>query len=81
MGSWKERGSSFVWIRDALPLDAPELRIWTYGYSSDVRDEGSVSDVFEWAHKFQSRLNTLRKYTRVSSRFLLLMMLGASCLL
>lgn len=40
-GSFKERQGPFMWLRDALPLDAPVARILIYGY--DTRLIGSSS--------------------------------------
>ncbi|RDA88261.1 hypothetical protein CP532_0314 [Ophiocordyceps camponoti-leonardi (nom. inval.)] len=46
LGSFKGRDGSFVWIRDALPLDFPSARIFTYGYDTTIiRSSSSVEDL------------------------------------
>lgn len=35
-GSFRERQGPFMWLRDALPLDAPGARVLIYGYDTRV---------------------------------------------
>jgi hypothetical protein len=66
MGSWADPGpGGFIWIRDALPRDAPQLRVWTYGYDSRLRDEETIADVYEWAEGFRLNLRVLMRHIKV----------------
>ncbi|RKL10114.1 hypothetical protein BFJ68_g8729 [Fusarium oxysporum] len=46
LGSFKEKNGRFVWLRDALPSDIPNARIFTYGYNSQLVDNQSRSILF-----------------------------------
>ena len=74
-GSFKSPRPPYVWLRDSLPDDCPQLRIWTYGYRSVLTDQKSIADVFEYAKSFKQQLRTLRQKTKVSFPHLLLLSL------
>jgi hypothetical protein len=69
LGSFKDPNSSYVWIRDNLAKHIPQLRIWTYGYKSTLKDENTVSDVFEWGESLRMDLRAFRKQSQVSAKF------------
>ncbi|PHH80908.1 hypothetical protein CDD80_5828 [Ophiocordyceps camponoti-rufipedis] len=51
IGSFKERGGTFVWIRDALVNDFPEARIFTYGYNTEVKSTSSFQNLTDLGDK------------------------------
>ena len=65
LGSFKSARPPYVWLRDSLPNDCPQLRIWTYGYRSVLTDQESIADVFEYAKTFKQHLRSLRQKTKV----------------
>ena len=60
-------GRPMCGLRDNLPKRFPQLRIWTYGYRSELTDERSTADVFEYAKTFKQHLCILRQKMKVSS--------------
>jgi hypothetical protein len=44
-GSWKNRTSKRMWLRDFLSKDIPNLRVMTYGYKSNL--VGDITDDFQ----------------------------------
>ena len=67
IGSFKASNSLYIWPRDALPRDCPQLKVWTYGYDSRLDDEDSIADVYEYAEDFRWQLRVLRKRTKANS--------------
>ncbi|KAF8520860.1 hypothetical protein BDD12DRAFT_924635, partial [Trichophaea hybrida] len=47
-GSWKSSGQT-MWLRDCLPQDLPEIRVFNYGYDSAVRSSTSTSSLMDFA--------------------------------
>lgn len=70
LGSFKDPNSSYVWMRDSLGKQLPQLRIWTYGYKSKQKDENLISDVFECGEPLRMDLRVLRKQSQVSTKIL-----------
>lgn len=68
-GSFKAADSSFMWLRDALAVQFPELRMWIYGYDSKLGDQDSIGTFFEYADSFKRQLRTLRQKTGVRSAY------------
>lgn len=60
---------TFMWLRDSLSRDMPQLRVWTYGYEFDLKAEDSIAGVDEYAESFRNHLRDFRKHAIVS-RFL-----------
>ncbi|PHH75427.1 hypothetical protein CDD80_2380 [Ophiocordyceps camponoti-rufipedis] len=65
-GSFKERGGSHMWLRDALPHDLKSestdkkmARVMTYGYESAVEKSQSVDNLEDLATGLHSSLLTL----------------------
>ena len=54
-----------MWLRDALPKHLPQLRVWIYGYDSNLQDSESIGDVYEYAESFRRDLRILRGKTKV----------------
>lgn len=66
-GSFKEKGTSYMWLRDSLPKDLPNLRILLYGYESGLEGSDSSQNVSVIADSFLSHLNVSRPRTKVSA--------------
>jgi hypothetical protein len=58
-----------MWLRDSLPKDCPELRVWTYGYDSKLDDKDNIGNHLEYAETFKRDLYNLRKWTGVRRSF------------
>ena len=65
LGSFKSPQQPYVWLRDSLPRHCPALRIWTYGYRSDLTDQDTIADVFDYAEDFRRQLRILRRKMKV----------------
>ncbi|KAI9890869.1 MAG: hypothetical protein M1814_003508 [Vezdaea aestivalis] len=61
-------GTSYMWIRDSLSKHFPALRLWLYGYESELEDQESVEDVYDYAENFRGALRRLRKRTKSSQK-------------
>ena len=44
-GSFKDKGISYMWLRDSLPNDLPNLRVLLYGYDSGLDGSDSNQNV------------------------------------
>ncbi|KAI9799050.1 MAG: hypothetical protein M1833_004244 [Piccolia ochrophora] len=60
-GSYRATGASYMWLRDSLPKHFPKLRVWIYGYESNLSDSHSTSNVYEDAENFRRALRILRR--------------------
>lgn len=58
-GSFKAKGGSHMWLRDALPLDMPNARIFIYGYDTSP-DSVSFQNIWDLESTFRDRLRMLR---------------------
>lgn len=58
-GSFKAKGGSHMWLRDALPLDLRKARIFIYGYDTSP-DNVSFQNVWDLESTFRNRLRMLR---------------------
>ena len=65
-GSFKEKGTSHMWLRDSLPKDLPNLRILLYGYESGLEGSDSNQNVSVIADSFIGHLRALRTQSEVS---------------
>ncbi|KAI9889110.1 MAG: hypothetical protein M1814_005771 [Vezdaea aestivalis] len=59
-GSFKERGGQFMWLRDEIISLFPQLRVWLYGYKSELTNETRIESVNDWSAKFYQLLVGLR---------------------
>lgn len=65
-GSWKNRQSHRMWLKDFLPRDLPKnVRILTYGYNSSLLQEGRRG-LLEFRRTFVKNLSTARNSLEVS---------------
>ncbi|KAM5362835.1 hypothetical protein ACJA88_002343 [Fusarium oxysporum] len=60
LGSFKEKNGRFVWLRDALPSDIPNARIFTYGYNSQLVDSQSFQSLTDLGRALQVDLEDIR---------------------
>jgi hypothetical protein len=49
-----------MWLRDFLPEQLPEARIFTYGYDSTVAFSKSSAEVDDFARDFLHRVKSVR---------------------
>jgi alpha-beta hydrolase superfamily lysophospholipase len=54
-----------MWLRDSVPVDFPQLRVWLYGYDSSLTDTDSVEDFYEYAQTLRRLLRGLRRKTKL----------------
>lgn len=65
-GSWKARGSSYMWLRDFLPHEIPNVRVLVYGYDTKLPGSQSTASIAELSRKFLESVKTIRKQKEVS---------------
>jgi hypothetical protein len=59
-GSFKERHGSFMWLRDALPLDVPGARIFIYGYDTQIIQSSSFQNLMDLGNALQIDMKGIR---------------------
>jgi hypothetical protein len=59
-GSFKERQGSFMWLRDALPLDVPGARILIYGYDTRLIRSSSFQNLTDLGRALQIDMKGIR---------------------
>lgn len=64
-GSFKEKGTSYMWLRDSLPKDLPNLRVLLYGYESKLDESESNQNISVVADSLVSHLSHLRSHSKV----------------
>ena len=52
--------SPYLWILDGIGRDFPQLRVWTYGYGTSLKQQGVGEDVYEFADSLCRSLRRLR---------------------
>ena len=65
-GSFKEKGALYMWLRDSLPKDLPNLRVLLYGYESKLESSDNNQNISVIANSFVSNLRRLRPQSKVS---------------
>ena len=68
-GSFKERSESHMWLRDSLPRDVPNIRIFIYGYDTQLEGSVSIANLDDLANDFQSRIKLIRSYQQASTAY------------
>lgn len=58
-GSWKDRDSHFMWLRDALPNHLQGARVLIYGYDSKLAESRSYQNLEDVASKFRQSLSVV----------------------
>lgn len=64
-GSFKEKGTSYMWLRDSLPKDLPNLRVLLYGYESRLDESDSNQNISVIADSLIGHLSHLRSHSKV----------------
>ena len=67
-GSFKEKGTLYMWLRDSLPRDLPNLRVFLYGYESGLDGSDSNQNVSVIADSFVGHLSELCSQSKVSTQ-------------
>ena len=60
-GSFKDKDSQYMWLRDSLPGDFPDLRIFIYGYNSVLQGSTSIQNLGDIGSSLRDALRTLDK--------------------
>ncbi|KAI9683287.1 MAG: hypothetical protein M1822_006152 [Bathelium mastoideum] len=68
-GSFKARGSPFMWLRDELPKDLPGCRVMIWGYESKISGSNDSQNLSDIASKLRFDLLQLEEAVR-SKRFI-----------
>ena len=55
-GSWKDRRSSYMWLRDALPQYLPNARVLIYGYDSKLAGSYSFQNLSDVGSRLRASL-------------------------
>lgn len=64
-GSWKARARPDMWLRDFLPAAAPDARIMTYGYDTELPGSQSEKSIIELSRNLLESVKTSRDETCV----------------
>ena len=59
-GSWKERGGTFMWLRDSLAANPKGARVLLYGYDTTLVRSESFQDIDDISSKFALAVKQLR---------------------
>lgn len=65
-GSFKSKGQPFMWLRDALPRDLPQARIFICGLDVDSVNSKSWGNITDLGTEFRDMINQLRPSKIVS---------------
>lgn len=55
-GTFRERGSNFMWLRDRLPKDIPGSRVFIWDYDTALLDSISVQSIADLGIHFREAL-------------------------
>lgn len=58
-GSWKDRDSDHMWLRDALPEESPGAHVMIYGYDSKLAKSTSFQNLGDVASRFRDSLQIM----------------------
>lgn len=65
-GSWKQRGGSFMWLRDDAAWRSPNVRTLLYGYDTSLAGSESAQDIDDIGHKLGDFITRIRSHRMVS---------------
>lgn len=54
-----------MWLRDSLAHDIPNMRIFIYGYDTQMDGSASFANLDDLANEFQERIKSIRNYPRL----------------
>lgn len=58
---FKDKDSQYMWLRDSLPDDLPDLRIFIYGYESGLQGSNSFQNLRDVGESFRDSLRNLKR--------------------
>jgi hypothetical protein len=65
-GSWRNRETLQMWLKDFLPYDIPNLRVLTYGYDSSlVGTSRTDSSLLDYQRNFIQAIENARRSGQV----------------
>lgn len=68
-GSWRNRETLQMWLKDFLPYDIPNLRVLTYGYDSSlVGTSRTDSSLLDYQRNFIQAIENTRSSGQVGYR-------------
>ncbi|KXJ85385.1 hypothetical protein Micbo1qcDRAFT_141600, partial [Microdochium bolleyi] len=67
-GSWKQRGGSFMWLRDDAAWRSPNVRTLLYGYDTSLVGSESFQDIDDIGRKLGDFITRVRKHPVVKPR-------------
>lgn len=67
-GSW-QAGNGMMWLRDYLPRDVGDLRVFTYGYPSKLFGSRSTARLLDFTMGFLECIKAFMKNRRTVSNF------------
>ncbi len=60
LGGFKAHNDTYMWLRDSLAKDLPQLRVFIYGYACDLSTDDSISGIDDYADTLRRLLRGLR---------------------
>ncbi|KAF2261462.1 hypothetical protein CC78DRAFT_535652 [Lojkania enalia] len=66
-GSFKQKGGSYMWLRDELPSFVPHARVLIYGYDTHLENSQSFATLEDLGSRFAQAICTARNYSRKES--------------
>lgn len=63
-GSFKERGGSYMWLRDSLAKHLPQARVLIYGFDSRLAGSRSFQDIEALASRFRNHVRAVRRHAK-----------------
>lgn len=61
-GSWKSPHQSHVmWLRDFLPVDFPDIRVFSWGYESSLEDPTATMTIASFSRQLLNAVRTARE--------------------
>ncbi|KAI5817778.1 hypothetical protein BZA77DRAFT_25759 [Pyronema omphalodes] len=72
-GSWKSPDrADRMWLRDFLPLDIPDIRVFTWGYYSSIRNNESTTSITGISRNFLEDIKRVREKETASRPLILI---------
>ncbi|KAE8440868.1 hypothetical protein EG329_006366 [Mollisiaceae sp. DMI_Dod_QoI] len=60
LGGFKAHDDTYMWLRDSLTKELPQLRVFIYGYACDLTTADSISGVDDYADTLRRLLRDMR---------------------
>ena len=69
IGAFVSPDGLYLWPRDDLTIRHPHLRVWLYGYHSELLDESTNASIDDYADTFRRALQQARGSVKVMNLF------------